>query len=131
MTALASGTFDVAMKPAAPKQKNGVTTVERLTLDKQYSGELSATGHGEMLTALSDTAGSGAYVAIETISGTLAGRTGGFAVQHAGTMGGGAEQLSIAIVPDSGHGELRGIAGTLSITFKDGQHSYALHYQLP
>lgn len=131
MSKLASGTFTVAMTSQAPSQKTGATTTEHFALTKRYSGALDAAGHGDMLTALADTAGSGAYVAIETIEGTLDGLAGGFAVQHAGTMGGGAEQLAITIVPDSGHGQLLGIRGSLSIERRDGGHHYALTYDLP
>jgi hypothetical protein len=130
MSKLASGTFTVAMTSRAASQKTGASTTEQFTLAKQYSGALEAEGQGEMLTALAETAGSGAYVAIETIAGTLDGRTGGFVVQHAGTMGGGAEQLAITIVPDSGYGQLLGIRGSLAIERRDGGHQYTLTYEL-
>jgi Protein of unknown function (DUF3224) len=131
MNTLASGTFTVAMNAVAPSQRTGAATIERLTLTKRYSGPLDAAGDGDMLTALADTAGSGAYVAIEAIQGSLEGKTGGFVVQHAGTMGGGAEKLSITIVPDSGYGQLRGIGGSLAIEARDGRHVYTLSYTLP
>jgi hypothetical protein len=38
---------------------------------------------------------------------------------------------SIAVVPDSGTGELRGISGTMTITVaSDGAHAYQFDYQL-
>jgi len=131
MTQLASGTLTVAMTSTAAPQKTGATTIERLALVKQYSGALDAAGNGDLLTALAETAGSGAYVAIETIHGTLDGRSGGFAVQHGGTMGRGGERLAITIVPDSGYGQLAGIRGSLAIERRDGRHCYTLAYELP
>jgi acyl CoA:acetate/3-ketoacid CoA transferase alpha subunit len=52
-------------------------------------------------------------------------------MQHGGTMTRGAPQLSITIVPDSGTGDLTGIAGSCGITSEDGSHVYELHYTLP
>ena len=40
-------------------------------------------------------------------------------------------QLTITIVPDSGTGQLKGIAGKLSIIIANGKHSYDLEYSLP
>jgi len=43
----------------------------------------------------------------------------------------GAPSLVISVAPDSGTGELVGLAGTMTITIEDGKHSYALDYTLP
>ncbi|MGD0446792.1 MAG: DUF3224 domain-containing protein [Edaphobacter sp.] len=40
-------------------------------------------------------------------------------------------QLSGTIVPDSGTGQLVGIAGKLTITITEGKHFYDLAYTLP
>lgn len=126
-----SGPFEVTMTPAAPEQKEGVTSFGRMALDKRYSGALAATGKGEMLTAVTDTKGSAAYVAIERISGTLDGRSGEFVIQHAGMMARGAEQLAMTIVADSGTRQLAGIRGTMLIKRGGGKHVYELRYELP
>lgn len=125
----ASGTFDVRVKPAE-RDGGGDNPIGRMTIDKRYHGPLDALGTGQMLTAMSATKGSAAYVAIERISGTLDGRKGSFAVHHTGTMSGGAEHLAIAVVPDSGTGELTGLSGTLAIKMVDGKHRYELDYSL-
>jgi hypothetical protein len=102
-----------------------------MTLDKQYHGDLDATGQGQMLTAGTEIKGSGAYVAIELVNGTLKGRTGSFVLQHSGTMTRGVPQLSINVVPDSGAGQLKGITGKMNITIApDGKHSYDFEYSL-
>ena len=100
MTMHAKGTFDVKVAPLAEANPDG-STLGRYSLDKQYHGDLDATAKGEMLTAGSDVKGSGAYVAVELVSGTLNGRKGSFAV-HKGTMAHGSTQLEISVVPDSG-----------------------------
>ena len=83
-----------------------------------------------MLAAGTSVKGSAGYVAIERVSGKLHGRSGTFALQHSGTMNRGEPQLKIAVVPDSGTGELAGLAGTMSIQIADGKHSYELDYTL-
>ena len=126
----AKGTFDVKVTPVAEDKADG-STLGRYSLDKQYHGDLDATAKGEMLTAGGDVKGSGAYVAVERITGTLNGRKGSFVLVHKGTMGGGSMHLDVTVVPDSGTGELQGIAGTLDIIIADGKHSYDLEYSLP
>ncbi len=126
----ASGPFDV--KVVKQEDPGGDTSVGRFTLDKQYHGDLDASAKGQMLTASTDVKGSGAYVAIERVTGTLKGREGSFALQHMGTMTQNVPQLTINIVPDSGTGQLKGIAGKMNIVIAaDGKHSYELEYTLP
>ncbi|HAT29666.1 MAG TPA: DUF3224 domain-containing protein [Janthinobacterium sp.] len=131
MTHFATGTFEVSMTPATPPQNEEGVALGRLTLEKRYAGALVATGAGQMLTAVTDTSGSAAYVAIERISGTLDGRGGSFVVRHSGAMSGGAEQLALLIVADSGTRQLRGISGGMTITSAEQGHTYALSYCLP
>ena len=126
----ASGPFDVKTNPIDDKSPDPL--LGRFSLDKQYHGDLDGTGAGQMLTAGTAVKGSGAYVAIEKVSGSLKGRTGTFVLQHTGSMTGGNFQLNIAIVPDSGTGQLVGIAGKMTITIAaGGKHSYDLEYTLP
>jgi hypothetical protein len=111
MTTHASGSFDVRLTPQeAPDKAEGEAT-SRLSIDKQFHGGLEATSKGVMLAAMTAVKGSAGYVAIEKVSGTLGGRSGTFVLQHSGIMNRGAPQLIITIVPDSGTGELAGIAG--------------------
>lgn len=84
-----------------------------------------------MLTALTDVEGSAGYVAIKQVSGTLAGRSGTFVLQHSGVMMRGAQQLTITVVPDSGTEQLVGLAGRMEIDIVDGKHFYTLQYTLP
>jgi hypothetical protein len=130
----AVGTFSVQMKPqgeaaAAPE---GTTPLGRMSLDKVFSGDMAGSSVGEMLTAVTPTAGSAGYVAIERFTGSVHGRAGSFVMQHSGTMSKtGGQQLAIKIVPDSGSDELRGIEGQFLLKIDQGQHHYTLQYTLP
>ncbi len=42
----------------------------------------------------------------------------------------GAPQLIITVVPDSGTGQLVGLAGKMTINIADGKHSYDFEYTL-
>ncbi len=130
MTTHASGTFEVKLTPQAPDEEAGDASVGRMTIDKQFHGDLEGTSNGQMLTAGTDVKGSAGYVAIEKVSGTLQGRRGAFILQHSGTMTRGEPQLTITVVPDSGAGELVGLAGRLDIKIEDGKHSYDFEYTL-
>jgi hypothetical protein len=102
-----------------------------MSIDKQYHGDLEATGKGEFLGAHGSVKGSAGYVAMEKVSGKLNGRSGSFALQHSGTMTQGEQRLSVTVVPDSGTGELTGIAGTMTIKIEGGKHFYEFEYTLP
>jgi len=111
--------------------KSGDATLGRMTIEKQIHGDLEGTSKGQMLTAGTGVAGSsGVYVAIEKVSGTLHGRKGTFIFYHTGVMTRGAKELNITVVPDSGTGELEGIAGKMAINITDGKHSYEFEYTL-
>jgi hypothetical protein len=128
----ATGSFDVTLKPLDAYAQSDSPLLGRMSIDKQYHGDLEGTGLGQMLAGMAaEVKDSGAYVAIERVRGTLQGRTGSFAVHHRGVMTRGAQDLAITIVPDSGTGELAGITGTMTIDIRDGKHYYGLDYSLP
>lgn len=130
MSRIAKGSFQVRMTPAAEPDAAGGVALGRMTLEKTFEGDLAATGAGTMLTAMTSVQGSAVYVAIERVTGTLHGRTGSFALHHTGVMTRGESALAVAIVPDSGTGELAGIAGSLRIVIEGKQHFYELDYAL-
>jgi hypothetical protein len=130
-TQQARGTFEVKLTPQAPDDKTGTQGLGRLSIDKQFRGDLEGISKGVMLTAGTEVKGSAGYVAIERVSGTLVGRRGTFVLQHSGTMTRGAPQLVITVVPDSATGELTGLAGKMNIIIADGKHSYQFDYTLP
>jgi hypothetical protein len=101
-----------------------------MSIAKQFQGDLEATSKGQMLTAMTEVTGSAGYVAIERVSGKLHGHSGTFALQHSGSMTRGAPHLTITVVPDSGTGELVGLAGKMTINIVDGKHFYDFEYTL-
>ena len=124
----AQGTFTVAVKPLTPAPAEGLG---RFSIDKQIHGDLEATTKGEMFSGGDPQKGVAGYVAIEVVTGTLAGKHGTFALQHSATMDENGPKMTILIVPGSGTGDLKGIAGTFTITIAEGKHSYDLEYTLP
>jgi hypothetical protein len=126
----ATGPFDVKLAPQTDANSDG--SIGRMTIDKQFHGELEATSVGQMLSAMSSVKGSAGYVAIEKVTGTLNGRKGTFVLQHNATMDRGKPELNIIVVPDSGTGELEGLKGTMHIDIAaGGKHSYKFDYTLP
>jgi hypothetical protein len=131
MTIHAHGNFEVKLTPQLPEDKSEGSTLGRMLIEKQFHGDLEAVSNGQMLTGMTAVQGSGAYVAIERVTGTLNGRRGSFILHHLGIMTRGAPQLNVTVVPDSGTDELAGIAGTMTILIADGKHSYDFAYTLP
>ena len=126
----ASGPFDVSLKPLPMDNEPGSEMLGRMSIDKQYTGDLEGTSKGQMLTGGTTIKTSAGYVAIELVTGTLKGRKGSFILQHTGVMNRGAPSLVITVVPDSGTGQLEGIRGTMAIKIDGGKHSYELNYTL-
>jgi hypothetical protein len=122
----ATGTFEVKLTPQSTDDK----ALGRMSIDKQFRGDIDGTSKGEMLTAGTDVKDSAGYVAIERVSGTLHGRSGTFILQHTGTMNRGQPALLITVVPDSGTGELAGITGTMTIDIGGGKHAYTFDYTI-
>jgi len=129
MSHTASGTFEVKM---APVQNGAADGLMRMSIDKQIHGGLEATTRGEMLSGGDYKSGNAGYVAMETVTGTLDGKSGSFILQHIATLHGGKPEMHITVTPGSGMGELAGIAGTFTIIIDaQGKHSYTFDYTLP
>ena len=128
MTTRATGTFEVKLNPLDSYDKADDSPMRRMSIDKQFHGDLEATSKGEMLSAGTAVKTSAGYVAIERVSGTLNGRNGTFVLQHNGIMNRGTPQLTVTVVPDSGTGELVGLSGRMTIVIEGGEHSYEFEY---
>lgn len=126
----ATGSFDVKLTPQ-PLTDTSDSTLGRMSIDKKFHGDLDASSKGEMLSAMTAVKGSAGYVAMEKVTGTLAGKTGTFVLQHHATMDRGTPHLAIEVVPDSGTGQLAGITGTMNIRITEGKHFYDFDYALP
>ncbi|OYQ28865.1 hypothetical protein CHU93_08210 [Sandarakinorhabdus cyanobacteriorum] len=123
----ATGQFNVQLTPL-PAAPGGIG---QYRLDKQFSGDLVASSGGLMLSGGDPAKGAAGYVAMELVTGRLAGRSGGFALQHSGTMSGDGQHLQIVIVPGSGTGALASISGTMTIRISGKDHFYTMRYELP
>ena len=126
-----SGSFEVALNPLETYAagNNGVN-LGRMSIDKTFSGELSAQSKGEMLTASSAVPGSAGYVAIEQVIGDLSGRKGSFVLQHYGRMDKDKNYPLLEVVPGSGTGELKGMKGNMNIRIENTHHFYDLDYEI-
>lgn len=128
----ATGTFQVKLTFESPFLTHEGSSFTRASGDKQFAGVLDAESQVHLLAVSTPVEGSAAYVAVELIRGTLQGRRGSFAVTHTANAGGpSGDQLTIAIVPDSGTDELTGITGSMAIRVVDGQHHYDIDWTLP
>jgi hypothetical protein len=83
MTRQAKGEFEVSIVPQTDREVKGLN---RMTIDKQFRGDLDAATQGQMLSARTDIPESAGYVALERVEGKLHGRKGSFVLQHTGTM---------------------------------------------
>ena len=123
----AHGTFEVDLRPIGGN--DGPIAV--MSINKTFAGDLHGSSVGQMLAFRTPVQGSAGYVAMERVTATLAGRQGGFTLQHNGRMTRGRPELSGVVVPDSGSEGLLGLSGTLEITISEGRHDYPLVYSLP
>jgi hypothetical protein len=130
----ATGTFEVKTTPEfQTAAASGVYPTARLAIEKKFSGGLQGEAVGVMLSIGVPKPGeAAAYVAIDQFTGLVDGRKGSFALTHRATMSkSGKAVLEIQVVPDSGTGELQGIAGTLAVDASNGVHRYDFAYSLP
>jgi hypothetical protein len=131
MSHLATGQFTVQLQPLPFEGQAEGSSLGRMSISKHLSGDLVASSQGQMLSAGGAVTGSAGYVAIERVDGALHGKAGSFVLQHSGSMDRGTPSLQVSVVPDSGTGELTGLAGEFSIIRADGQHRYEFSYRLP
>ena len=129
MSTTAKGTFEVTLNPSPPYDTEKGATLSRMSVTKTFAGDLAGESTVEMLSAICEVQGSGAYVAIERVSGTLQGRKGTFVLQHNGTRDRGTSTLHVTVVPDSATDELTGLLGRLHIDIREGKHFYTFDYE--
>ncbi|HYH81319.1 MAG TPA: DUF3224 domain-containing protein [Longimicrobium sp.] len=120
--------FDVTgWEPSEIESPEGGPKMGRALIRKTFSGDLEGTSTTEMLSCGSPDSGAG-YIAQELVTGTLAGRSGMFVMQHGGIARGGTQRAFGSIVPGSGTGELRGLHGEVKYQHDAGGASVTLDY---
>jgi hypothetical protein len=109
----ASAPFTIDGWDEQPVVEEHEIRIVRTQISKQFSGDLAGRSTGDMI--MIHVAGEpAAYCGFEYVTGTLAGREGGFVLHHnagAGISGG----LSLTVVPGSGFGALAGLSGSAKV----------------
>jgi len=121
----AMGTFQVSLEP----QSDAAFPAGRMVMDKVYSGDMSGTGKGQMISKRTES-GRAVYYAIEEFLGSVNGKSGAFTLIHNGHMDQESQTLNVDILAGSASGELEDIVGEMSITQDSHGHSYQLAYEL-
>jgi hypothetical protein len=125
------GEFTVDLKPLNTyTQGSDGRQLGHFSIEKTFTGGLTALSKGEMLSAASSVKGSAGYVALEEVKGSLDGKEGSFVLQHFGIMDRNKNRLILEVVPDSGSGELTGLKGKMNIQIENGKHSYEFEWEL-
>jgi hypothetical protein len=117
----------------APPETATGTPVGVARMVKEFRGGLEGRAETLFTSAFDQERGIGTYVAMESFSGTLDGRSGTLNIAHTATTDGGPDRLQelVVIVPGSGTGELVGVRGGGSIRVdEDGTHRLELEYEL-
>jgi len=133
---IATGTFSVdswkdepVADPAEAGATDPATRIGWVQLSKSFQGDFEGHSTVDMLSVMVTDEPAG-YVAIERVSGTLAGRSGSFVLQHTATADGEAKVLRIEVVPRTGSGDLFGLRGDFEIIRQDdGSHTYSFAYR--
>jgi len=103
------GQFEVK---ATPVEANAVAKelgLMQMKFEKKFEGLLQATGLVSMMGMMNQEKGSGGSVALKKITGEVESKKGSFFLKHSATMAQRKPHQSIAVVPDSGTGDLAGI----------------------
>ncbi len=121
----AVGQFTVEMSPG----DSLLRSTSRLDLTKTWTGAISGTSTGVMITGGDPGTGTAGYVAFEAFDGEIDSRRGHILFQQFGTMNSGTYILRYEIVPGSGTDELSGMTGVITLTIRDGNHHVILEYE--
>jgi hypothetical protein len=122
----ASGTFSIDSWDQADAEVGGGTTTSTVQLTKTFEGDLTGTSAADLV-MIALTSGARAYCGLERVTGTVAGRAGGFVLRHAAEGDSTGGWMTWQVMQGSGEGELVGVHGEGQITRQDdGSHSYRL-----
>jgi uncharacterized protein DUF3224 len=98
-------------EPSAYDEPTEGPVLTRIHVEESFSGDISGDGVVEFLQAAHDD-GSASFVGIERVTGTVAGRTGTFLLQDAGTVQDNIVSGDWFVIPGSATGGLAGLRGT-------------------
>lgn len=97
-------------EPAAYDEQAEGPVLSRIHVAESFSGDIAGDGVVEFLQA-ARADGSSSFVGIERVTGAVAGRSGTFLLQDAGTVDGDIVSGDWFVIPGSGTGELAGMRG--------------------
>ena len=97
-------------EPAAYDEQAQGPALSRIHVEESFTGDIAGTGVVEFLQAAGED-GSASFVGIERVTGTVAGRSGTFLLQDAGTVDGNVVNGDWFVIPGSGTGDLVGLRG--------------------
>ena len=98
-------------EPVVYEQPVDGPSLTRIHVEERFTGDIEGNGVVEFLQAAGRD-GSASFVGIERVTGTVAGRTGTFLLQDAGTVDGDVVEGEWFVVPGSGTRGLAGLRGT-------------------
>jgi Protein of unknown function (DUF3224) len=102
----------------------------RAAVTKTFTGDIVGESHVEYL-MLYQSEGSAAFVGLERVVGSIAGKGGSFVLQRIGVFENGVAQESYSVIPGSGTGALKGLRGAGTSAVGHGmEHPLTLNYQL-
>jgi hypothetical protein len=119
----AAGTIEVkTYEPTTYEQPPDAPALVEIHVTEEFSGDITAAGSVRFLQTLRAD-GSASFCGIERVTGKLAGRTGSFLLQDAGTVAGNLVTGTWFVVPGSTSGELNGLRGEGGFEAELGQNA--------
>ncbi|SDX69650.1 Protein of unknown function [Amycolatopsis xylanica] len=130
----AEGTIEIVTyddHELGPQDPGGTRLLYTIT-EYHYTGEMNGNGHHAYLQRISPS-GTGPFLVMARIVGSLGGKQGSFMTEGSGTRGPrGPIDVDWHIVPGTGTGELAGATGSGKVTTTgDGVVRYTLTYHVP
>jgi len=102
----------------------------RASVTKTFTGDIEGEGHVEYL-MMYRSDGTAAFVGLERVTASLAGKTGSFVLQRTGVFEGGQAKESYSVIAGSGTGELKGLVGSGNSSVGHGmEHPFSLNCEL-
>lgn len=91
-------------------EMEGAPKLTRAAVTKSYQGDIEGEGKVEYLMMYRND-GSASITGLERVTGSVAGRSGSFVLQHIGTFEDGVAKVTLRVVLGSETGDLRGLKG--------------------
>ncbi|MFJ3201236.1 DUF3224 domain-containing protein [Streptomyces sp. NPDC086989] len=100
----------------------------RSTVVNAFAGGIEAGATSAAYTFTYTGEGVGAFTGLELLSGSVDGRKGAFVLEQRGSFDGSGTRCTFEVVPGSATGELAGLSGSGSFTYRAGDTSVAYEF---